>query len=375
MNKKFRVPVWVWILAAATAAGPLVVVGCTLDKNESRPQNVFSRIGGHSGQVIEPKRCLLKVAILNRPFSEPAINDLVWRVADEQIVPPAERRGWEVNGLRVGRVIGELPAELDAILRDTTPQKKVNPSSFFVESGEQTLISVSEPVPQASILFNRDERAFGRDFNDASGFLRVTVRHEGAHGVSLRLVPEIHHGPIQRMFQAVPNAASLMPQEFRINDGQQEETLRDLPANLVLEPGEVAVIGCRTEQRRTLGSFLFTQAEAHSDERHQKLILVWASRNLQGVIDGDTKTTDRPRPFKRKAVSVASLPRAKSEISSPPPVPEMPPNRTQKPASNSASTPAPAPAPAATPVPTSPTSSRTSGPNDPGMTGQNPQAP
>jgi hypothetical protein len=367
MNSKYWVPAGVSIAATLIAAGLSAIVGCALDKNASRSQSTLNRIGGHSGQVIEPKRCLLRVAILNRPFSEPAINEVVWRVADEQVVPPAERRAWEVNGLRIGRVIGELPPEIDVILRETSPQKRVNPSSFFVESGEQALISISEPVPQVSILLNRDNRVFGRDFNDASGYFRVTVQHEGARGVSLRFVPEIHYGPLQRTYQAVPSGAALLPQEFRINDGQQEETLRDLAANLALEPGEIAVIGCRPEQKRTLGNFLFTQAEAHSDQRHQRLILIWAARNLEGVIDGNAKTTERPRPFKRKLARTPALPDVKSDPPDPAPLPEMLRDRTPKPAASANS--------AAAAAPTNPANSKANGPNEPGKTGQDDQAP
>ena len=120
-------------------------------------------------------------------------------------------------------------------------------------------------VEQASLLLNRDNRAFGKDYNDASGFFRVTLGHDGTHGVSLRLVPEIHHGPIQRNFQAMPNAAPLAPQELKINDGQQEETLRDLPVNLVVEPGQAVVIGCIPEQKRVPGQLL-----VHPERRPQR---------------------------------------------------------------------------------------------------------
>jgi len=301
MDSKSPAPVWLTTLTAAAVAGLLVVAGCALDKNGSRPDNVFARIGGHSGQLIEPKRCLLKVAILTRPFGDPTINEVVWRVADEQIIPPAERRAWEVNGLRVGRIIGEVPLELEAILKETSPQKRVNPTNFFVDSGEPTLIIVSESVELASLLLNRDNRIFGNDYRDASGFFRVTPQHEGASNVSLRLVPEIHHGPVQRTFQALPNAAPLGPQEFRINNGQQEETIRELATTLVLEPGQIAVIGCRSEYKRSLGSFMLTQSVAHSEQRIEKLIMIWATRNLQGLGDNDgaSNTTDRPKLFKR----------------------------------------------------------------------------
>jgi hypothetical protein len=365
MHLKHRPLAWIFAIAAAITVSLLAVVGCALDKNAGRSQGGPNHIGGRTGQIIEPRRCLLRVAILTRPFAEPVINDIIWQVADEQIVPPSQRRAWEANGLRVGRVIGELPPELDAILREASPQKRVNPSSFVIESGEQTLVSVSAPVPQASILLNRENRAFGKDFNDASGFLRVTVQHHGTDGVLLRLVPEIHHGPVQRMIQALPNAASLAPQEFRINDGQQEETLRDLPANLILEAGQVAVIGCRSEQKRTLGSFMFTQAEAHSDERHQKLILIWASRNLQGVIDGGPKATDRPKFFKRKPGEPAAQPTTRP--ASPVPLPGVPQEPTAPSDPNAPGSPG---KPSATP-----SGIKGSGPSNPNVSGQDSQQP
>ena len=103
MRSTSRMPVWVSILASTTAAGLLVVGGCALDKPENRPKQVFDRIGGHGGQIIEPRRCLIRVVILDRPFRDPAINEVAWRVADEQVISPAERKALEANGLRVGR--------------------------------------------------------------------------------------------------------------------------------------------------------------------------------------------------------------------------------------------------------------------------------
>ena len=186
MDWTSRVPVWLSSLAAATSAALLVVAGCALDKDGSRAREVFNRIGGHGaeGQVIEPKRCVLKVAILDRPIRDPAINEVVWRAADEQVVPPEERRSQEINGLRVGRIIGELPRDLEEILRDESPQKKVTPGTFFVEGGEPALISVGAAVEEVTLLLSRDNKVSGKDYKAASGFLRVIPQHSGAHGVS-----------------------------------------------------------------------------------------------------------------------------------------------------------------------------------------------
>ena len=156
-----------------------------------------------------------------------------------------------------------------------------------MDNGEPTLVVVSPTVDQASLLLNRDNRIVGNDFREASGFFRVTPQQEGANDVSLRLVPEIHHGPVQRTFQALPTASPIGPQEFMIKNGQQEETIRELATTLVLAPGQIAVIGCRPEFKRSLGNFMLTESVAHSDQRVEKLVMIWASRNLQGTGDND----------------------------------------------------------------------------------------
>jgi hypothetical protein len=372
MNSKNRAPAWLATLTATAVAGLLIVGGCALDKNGSGPEKVITRIGGHSGQLIEPKRCLLKVAIVSRPFGDPTINDVVWRVADEQVIPPAERRAWEVNGLRVGRIVGELPLELEAILKETAPQKRVNPTDFFVDNGEPTMVIVSSTVDQASLLLNQENRIFGKDFRDASGLFRVTPQQEGANDVSLRLVPEIHHGPTQRNFQALPTASPVGPQEFMIKSGQQEETIRDLATTLVLAPGQIAVIGYRPEYKRSLGSFMLTQSVAHSDQQLEKLVMIWATRNLQGQGDNDgtSNTSDRPKLFKRLMGPMPSPASAKPG----PPLPEIPPLDTSVPPTTS-TTDAPAAGAGTSGAPSQAKTKSTAPPTDTSTTGQSAQTP
>jgi hypothetical protein len=305
MRSTSRMPVWASILAGATAAALLAVAGCALDKPDSQPKRVFDRIGGRGGQggqILQPKQCLVRVLILDRPFKDPAINEVAWRVADEQILAPAERKALASNGLRVGRVIGELPREIETILRGEGPNRaKVEPSNLLLESGQTTLISVTPRVAEVSLLVNRDDRVTGRDYRDASGYLRLTARHHGAHAVSLRVVPEIQHGPIQRSFPSLPSTAGLAPQQLSIRDAQKEETLNDLAVDLVLEEGQIALIGSRPENLRSLGTFLFSQPAAENEDRHQRLVLIWASRNMTGVIAEAPKGKggDRPKLFRR----------------------------------------------------------------------------
>ncbi|MGC8640343.1 MAG: hypothetical protein ACP5XB_10760 [Isosphaeraceae bacterium] len=273
------------------------LAGCNPRTDQLRPDNLFARIGHRTGEVIEPRKCMLRVAILDRALGDPAINEAVWKVADEQVIAPEARRALEVNGLRIGVITGEPPPELESVLL-APPPHKVEPATFLLDEGDPTLISISAPIDQVTLLVNRDNRPYGKDYQRASGYFRVTANHDGTNKVGLRLTPEIHHGAFQRSFQPTPYS----PQQFKISDGQQTETLGDLSAFLTLEPGQAVVVGCRPEQKRSLGSFLLTQGEANAEQRRQKLVMVWASRNQLGAIGEKPTKSDRPQPSTKPLV-------------------------------------------------------------------------
>ncbi len=288
----------------AMVAGLLAVAGCTLNRQDVR-RNVGDEVnppilGRDSGQVIEPKRCALKVVILTRPLRDKVVNESVWGAADEQVVTSEVRRVLQANGLRIGVITGPLPAAVEGALH-APPPDKVDPTEFVLPDGANTLVSLAEPNPTVSLLLNLGGRASGRDYQEASGWFRVTANQDGPTGVALRIVPEIHHGPVLRRYDSLPNGGGgVNPMQFMLKDSQQEETLRDLSATLTLQPGQVTVIGCDPDRRGSLGHFLFTRAEANSDRLTQKVVLFWASRNLSGEPGSQPKPhlvpVDPPNP-------------------------------------------------------------------------------
>ena len=229
---------------------------------------------GRTGRLIEPKRCGLSLATLTRPTDDPALNGVLWRAADEQVVSADVLRKLEANGLRVGLIAGSLPPEIDAVLNPPPPGKKVDIVSIDLPDGEQTDVELSKAVEPLTLLLNRDGRTFGKDYQDAKGFLRVTASHNGLGGVRLNVVPEIHHGPNRQGYAAAPSASPFQPQEFMVTNGQAAESFRDLAATVDLKPGQILAIGSRTDMTRGLGGFLFTRAEG--DRVQQHVVLIWA---------------------------------------------------------------------------------------------------
>ncbi|ODT98685.1 MAG: hypothetical protein ABS79_05475 [Planctomycetes bacterium SCN 63-9] len=280
------------------ALGLLIAGGCTLNKDQFRPEKVFTRIGSSSppGQIIQPKRCQLEIAILTRPIGDKAINEVVWNVADVQCIPLETRRTLEANGMRIGKIIGALPPELESVLH-APPPHKVEPVTHVPEANQAIEVRTAEMVPQISLLMNRDDRAFAKDYDQAIGILRVGADHDGERGISLRMVPEIHYGPVKTGYQPIANAGAYPLNQMSITNSQQQDSLTDLAATTVLQPGEVAVFTCDTELDRSLGSFLFTFREANSDRRMQHLVMIKASRNQSGTIEAEKlhASSDRPK--------------------------------------------------------------------------------
>ncbi|MDR3635808.1 MAG: hypothetical protein P4L84_18545 [Isosphaeraceae bacterium] len=261
-----------------------LVVGCSLNRTSSdvRPSSLITRIGGQSGQVIEPKRCLLTVVILARPLRDESINDVLWRGVDEQAVGPEARRALEENGLRVGLLTGGLPAEIDALVK-APPPNKVEPVKYILPDGEPALIRPVPAVPRASLFLSRHGQATGKEYKDAGGILRATTQYEGTTSVGVRLVPEIQHGPVQQSIGTISNGGLYAPQQYALKNGQQEETLRELTANLTLQPDQAIVVGCLPDHPRSLGAFLLTEPEPGSDRLLQKVVLMWALQGKSGT--------------------------------------------------------------------------------------------
>lgn len=234
------------------------------------------------GTMVQPKFCKLDTAIIARPVGDPLVESSVWSVADEQTIPPDLRQAFESNGLRIGVVTGELPADVTEAFRSKPAQVETQWVHIALPDGEHTPIVVGEPVESVTLLLNQGGKVAGRNYDDALGRLIVTPRQSGSHDVEVRLVPQIQHGARRRTIAPLEGAGSYAPQEFSIKDAQQEDLLRELAATVVVRPGQTLALGCRSVQARSLGTFLFLRPEPKTDRMLQSIVLIQASRNNDG---------------------------------------------------------------------------------------------
>jgi hypothetical protein len=143
---------------------------------------------GANGQTLAAKRCNIRVASLVRPLGDPVLNEVIWRVADEQAVPDDLRRSLNANGIRIGLIPSTLPGEVTEIL-NAPPPNQVEPTIVNVPSGQYSMLPVGLAAKKLSLILNLGGTVSGRDYSDAHGFLRLTASHDRSGSVALRFVP------------------------------------------------------------------------------------------------------------------------------------------------------------------------------------------
>jgi hypothetical protein len=297
---------------AAPALAMMALAGCNMgrsllkDKSEPVTQLVYNTNSDRPARVLEPKYCKLDSAIVSRPVGDKVVDASPWNVADEQPIPVETRQALEANGLRAGVITGSLPADLVETFKASPPQVQTEWVHISLPEGEHSPIKVGSRSETVTLLLSHKGKVDGRDYHDAEGRLIVTPGHSGSKSVSLRIVPEVHHGETRRTIAPLEASSPFAQREFSIKDGQQEDILRELALSVDLEPGQTLVIGCRPQQTRSLGTFLFTQTEPTGDRTFQSLLLIQASRNRLG--EAPPKLEGQPEEMPDLAVRARPMP-------------------------------------------------------------------
>ena len=266
------------MVGAVLAATLLALVGCTLTGGALRKDGLVApKLGGT--EVLVPKRCLLRLMIAERPQGDPALGQTVWLAVDEQALDADARRILQANGLRIGRISGDLPREVQDVL-SAPPPRKIEPQSIDLPEGDHSLIDTGTvATPSLSLMLGQKDKVVGKVYEDARGFVRVTASFDGDDGVALRIAPELHHGPIQQGWGVAAGGTAMTPGQIISKPGQKEEAFRDLTCTVVLKPGQVLVLGGRHDKRGSLGNFLFGDAGPDGDRAVEKVVFIWAGRS------------------------------------------------------------------------------------------------
>lgn len=284
------------VMSSLVILASAMVVGCSLVKPPADPGTSATSFGGASKRklkliadelgedqlhdLISPSRVALKVMMASRPIDDLGLRDIVWSAADEHVIDSDRRTRLEANGLRMAVIDGALPPEIEEMLSPDAPQgKRIDPMVVAIPDGHATPILLGPETPAAhkTLFLSLGNGAVGRDYEGVAGAVRLTGTRDD-EAVSIRIVPEIHHGADQIRYAPAENVGEFEPEQFIMRGGKLEESFRDLAANVRLEPDQILVLGCWPDRSGSLGHFLFTKAEPKSDRLLQTVIFVWAAQ-------------------------------------------------------------------------------------------------
>ncbi len=255
---------------------------------------------GAKGQIFSPKRCGMSFITISRPAKDPAINENLWRVTDEQILKPEVMRTVQANGLRIGTITGSLPVDVEKVLNPPPNEKKPETVQVDLPDGDSTNVALATATEPITLLISREGKTFGKDYDDAKGFLRIVATQDGDGGVKVKIVPLIQYGPTRQGYTAAP-AGPFQPQEFVMSKGQAEESFRELAATVTLRPGQVLAIGGKGEPGLSLGGFLFNKTDSTNDKVEQHVVLITAQPTAVVPDPSGTRGFFRRDPDKQKA--------------------------------------------------------------------------
>ena len=244
-----------------------LLVGCANDRPAS-PTSWLDRWrpfrGSAAADVIE-----VRVALVERPPGDAFINQVLWTLADEQIVPLEQKLALEENGFRIGQLGGNTPAGLLTLL--TSSRSNVNPRGFFVHANQPIPVVLGPMMPLCSfqIPHERDWAEVSVEKAQCALSLVPSLTSDGR--TRLQFTPQVHHGEKKLVPRAAEDGSGFVLQEEWPTD-----SYASLAWEVTLAANQCLVVGARSDRPETLGYRCFLRRDEATPV--QRLLVIHSCR-------------------------------------------------------------------------------------------------
>jgi hypothetical protein len=211
----------------------------------------------------------IDLALLERPLGDAYINKDLWLATDEQVVGLESRARLEDNGLRVGQIVGSLPADLRALL--TSERSCANPRCRVLQAGKEATVTLSDTLPQCRFQLQQNGQACEVVLDQAQCCLVVVPTLTGDGRTRLQFTPKIQYGESSPDFHPAEDRSGWL-MEVR----KPSKWYPALSWEVTLAPKEYVVVGGCFEQQESLGYRCFVQDEGPAPV--QRLLVLRTNR-------------------------------------------------------------------------------------------------
>jgi hypothetical protein len=223
-----------------------------------------------------PDSVTLEVWEARVPLDQDRTVEALWQQVDEQCLDANLRSRLLANGLRAGVLGGALPDELADLLglegempevsdsRTITPAMAAPPVTrrvVQVNRQEHRTIQASAVQDEAVVLLSKDGRVGGKPFREVEGRYELRAQAVAGQRVSVRVVPELHHGELRNRYTGSDQGILLMA------PSREREAFDELTIGAELGAGDALVLSCLPEADSTLGGLLHISSVGGLRER------------------------------------------------------------------------------------------------------------
>lgn len=229
---------------------------------------------------MSPDSVVLEVFVIRTPLDDPQAGESLWQGIDEQIVDPQLRKRLTDNGLRIGKVSGHLPLELERLMQLTDnaqqagieqqvqvfhDRPRVTKSHKQLRARESFEFWASKSYPELPLLLAMDGQVRGRTYEQAQGLLSVKSQPLPTGQARLEITPGLKHGASRQQF--LPEQG-----QFQMIVGQPTEYIERLRFETDLAPGQLLLVASRREKPGSMGHYFLTQN--HDGKLEQQLLVI-----------------------------------------------------------------------------------------------------
>ena len=215
-------------------------------------------------------RVLLDVAIVQRPLDDPFLASEIWAGADEMILPMERRELVELNGFRVGLLVGFPPEKLIQLMKSERSRVERKGRSAPAGATIEQFIREAAADCECELRCSAKKERVKLERPKFAIDLTTTVLDDDR--IRLRLDPRAEVGDATMRFKPLPEES-----KWAMEVKRATRTVPGLAFELDMAPNQILIVGPRADQPDSLGHHTFV--DESSTPPTQRLLILRQIRN------------------------------------------------------------------------------------------------
>jgi hypothetical protein len=248
---------------------PFILLGCASQEKNTAQSSWLQRLRQNP---IDGPHAVVEVALIEKPVGDGYINGGLWDSVDELVVDLERRSALDVNGLRLGQLVGTPPQAFQALL--LSKRSCTNPQALLIPPGRTMPLYLGPIVAHSAYELVQGATRSTVELDQARYSLEVTPTFATDGRTKLTFMPKVEHGEAQLPFQPSPDESSWTLRIERAN-----KKYPDLSWEVTLAPNQYLIVGGRLDRTESLGYEAFFQEE---ESGVQRLLVLRCRRSGEG---------------------------------------------------------------------------------------------